>query len=49
VITAETRLPVHQWSVDIPYEPVDAQALEALAVRWGVEKYVAELLQAALG
>ena len=49
VITAEKRLPIHQWSVDIPYEPVDPHGLEALAVRWGVEKYVAELLQAALG
>ncbi len=49
VITAETRLPVSQWSVDIPYEPRDAGALESLATQWGVEKYVAELLQAALG
>jgi 5'-3' exonuclease len=49
VITAETRLPVHQWNVEIPYEPVDPQALETLAIRWGVEKNVAELLQAALG
>ena len=49
VITAEKRLPIHQWSVDIPYEPVDPHGLEALAVKWGVEKYVAELLQAALG
>ncbi len=48
VITAETRLPVSQWSVDIPYEPLDVDALDALAVHWGVEKYVAELLQAAL-
>lgn len=49
VITAETRLPISQWNADIPYEPVDEEALDALAVRWGVEKYVADLLQAALG
>lgn len=49
VITAETRLPVSAWSVEIPYEPVDMQRLNDLALRWGVEKYVDELLQAALG
>lgn len=49
VITAETRLPVGAWSLEIPYEPVDMQTLNDLALRWGVEKYVDELLQAALG
>ena len=49
VIAAETRLPVGAWSVEIPYEPVDMQTLNELAVSWGVEKYVDELLQAALG
>ena len=49
VITAETRLPVSAWSVEVPYEPVDSQALNDLSVQWGVEKYVDELLQAALG
>ncbi len=49
VIEAETRLPVGAWSVEIPYEPVDMQTLNELAVSWGVEKYVEELLQAALG
>jgi ATP-dependent RNA helicase DDX3X len=49
VITAEKRLPVGAWSVEIPYEPVDMQSLNELAVSWGVEKYVEELLQAALG
>lgn len=49
VVTAETRLPVSAWSFDVPYEPVDMEALNELAVQWGVEKYVDELLQAALG
>ncbi len=49
VITAETRLPVSAWSVEVPYEPIDSAALHDLAVHWGVEKYVDELLQAALG
>ena len=49
VITAEERLPVGAWSVEIPYEPIDMQSLNELAVTWGVEKYVEELLQAALG
>lgn len=49
VITAETRLPVSAWSVEVPYEPVDMQTLNDLALSWGVEKYVDELLQAALG
>jgi 5'-3' exonuclease len=49
VITAETRLPVSAWTVEIPYEPVDMQTLNDLALHWGVEKYVDELLQAALG
>jgi len=49
VITAETRLPVSAWSFDVPAEPVDHNALNNVAERWGVEKYVAELLQAALG
>lgn len=49
VITAETRLPVSAWNFDVPYEPIDAEALNAVTVRWGVEKYVDELLQAALG
>jgi 5'-3' exonuclease len=49
VIEAETRLPVGAWKVEIPYEPVDMQTLNELSVSWGVEKYVEELLQAALG
>jgi 5'-3' exonuclease len=49
VITAEERLPVGAWSIEIPYEPIDMQSLNELAVSWGVEKYVEELLQAALG
>jgi 5'-3' exonuclease len=49
VITAETRLPVSAWNSEVPYEPIDMQALNELAVTWGVEKYVDELLQAALG
>ncbi len=49
VITAETRLPVSAWSFEVPYEPVDMQALNAISLTWGVEKYVDELLQAALG
>ncbi len=49
VITAETRLPVSAWNFEVPYEPVDSQALNEVSVQWGVEKYVDELLQAALG
>jgi 5'-3' exonuclease len=49
VITAETRLPVSAWKFEVPYEPVAGHALNDLGVRWGVEKYVEELLQAALG
>lgn len=49
VITAETRLPVSAWNIEVPYEPIDMQALNDLAINWGVEKYVDELLQAALG
>lgn len=49
VITAETRLPVSPWSLEVPYEPVDIRALRDLAAHWGVEKYVDKLLQAALG
>ncbi len=49
VITAETRLPVSAWSFEVPYEPFDNQALNELSVQWGIEKYVDELLQAALG
>lgn len=49
VMTAETRLPVGAWAVDVPYEPIDGGALNDVAVTWGVEKYVDELLQAALG
>jgi 5'-3' exonuclease len=49
VITAETRLPVGAWNIEIPYEPLDMQTLNELAISWGVEKYVDELLQAALG
>lgn len=49
VITAETRLPVAAWDTDVPYEPVDMNALREISMQWGVEKYVDELLQAALG
>jgi 5'-3' exonuclease len=49
VITAETRLPVSAWSIEVPYEPADIKVLNELAASWGVEKYVDELLQAALG
>ncbi len=49
VMTAETRLPVSAWTFEVPGEPVDHDALNNVAVQWGVEKYVAELLQVALG
>lgn len=49
VITAETRLPVSAWSIEVPHEPVDSKALNDLSAQLGVEKYVDELLQAALG
>ena len=37
------------WDTDVPYEPVDMNALREISMQWGVEKYVDELLQAALG
>jgi 5'-3' exonuclease len=46
VITAETRLPVHEWDYQIPRRPTHPKKLANVSREWGVERFTKNLLQA---